>query len=162
MWSGSTRTVINTPESTVFGYFDGMGMAILTGEAWTAMRAAVPGDGPIPESAVVLAGARDLDEREQERLRASQITHLAPHDLERSDALIEAAENLGASGLYLHVDLDVLDRDEALVNVYSAPGGPSAAQLESASANCSSASPYARSRSRRTTRSATRTTGYRR
>lgn len=120
----------NTPESTVFGYFDGMGMAILTGEAWTAMRAAVPGDGPIPESAVVLAGARDFDEREQDRLRASQITHVAPHDLERSDALIGAAENLRASGLYLHVDLDVLDRDEALVNVYSAPGGPSAAQLE--------------------------------
>ena len=119
-----------TPESTVSGYFDGMGVTILTGGAWTGMRAAVPGDGPVPESGVVLAGARDFDVGEDERLRESQITHVPADRLDAPDALVDAAESLGASGLYLHVDLDVLDRDEAPVNVYSAPGGPSAAQLE--------------------------------
>ncbi len=119
-----------TPESTVSGYFDGMGVTILTGGAWTGMRAAVPGDGPVPESSVVLAGARDFDVGEGERVRESQITHVAAERLGEPDALVEAAERLGASGLYLHIDLDVLDRDEAPVNVYSAPGGPTAAQLE--------------------------------
>ena len=35
------------------------------------------------------------------------------------------------SGIYLHVDLDVLDSEEAPVNIYSVPGGLSAEQLES-------------------------------
>jgi arginase len=120
----------NTPDSTVFGYFDGMGLTILTGGAWRAMRAAVPGDDPIPETAVVLAGARDFDEAEQERLEESQITHVPAERLDSPDALMEAVERLGASGLYLHIDLDVLDKDEVRVNVYSAPGGPSSKQLE--------------------------------
>lgn len=46
------------------------------------------------------------------------------------DALSDAVAGLAASGIYLHIDLDVLDRDEAPVNVYSAPGGPTADQLE--------------------------------
>jgi arginase len=120
----------NTPDSTIEGYFDGMGVAILTGEAWKGMRAAVPGDGPIDEAAVVLAGVRDLDEAEEERLRDSRITWVRPESLHSPDALAEAVDAVGASGLYVHVDLDVLDRDQARVNVYSAPGGPSAVQLE--------------------------------
>src|SRR5262249_10213084 len=43
----------NTPESTADGYFDGMGVAILTGGAWQSMRADAVGD-PIPEAAVLL------------------------------------------------------------------------------------------------------------
>jgi arginase len=120
----------NTPDSTVFGYFDGMGVAILTGEAWPAMRAEVPGDGPIAETAIALVGARDFDPGEEARLRASQITHVPAERLDGPEAVADAAEKLGASGLYLHLDLDVLDRDEAPVNVYSAPHGPSAGQLE--------------------------------
>jgi arginase len=120
----------NTPDTTVGGYFDGMGLAILTGGAWRAMRAAVPGDGPIPESAVVLAGARDMDEAEERRLSESQITVVPPERLRSSDVLLDAIEALGASGLYLHVDLDVLDSSEAPANVYSAPGGVSAERLE--------------------------------
>lgn len=107
-----------------------MGVAILTGGAWKALRAGVPGDGPMDESAVVLAGARDCDEAEELRLHASQITWVPPERLVSPDALSEAVEGLGASGIYLHIDLDVLDRDEAPVNVYSAPGGPTAEQLE--------------------------------
>ncbi len=120
----------NTPDSTVFGYFDGMGVAILTGGAWATMRAAVPGDGPIAEAAVVIAGARDFDENEERRLRESQITLVPPERLDPPDTLIEAVAGIGATGLYLHIDLDVLDRDEGPVNVYSPPGGPSAGRLE--------------------------------
>ena len=120
----------NTPDSTVFGYFDGMGVAILTGGAWATMRAAVPGGGPIAEAAVVIAGARDFDENEERRLRESQITLVPPERLDPPDTLIEAVAGIGATGLYLHIDLDVLDRDEGPVNVYSPPGGPSAGRLE--------------------------------
>jgi arginase len=120
----------NTPDSTVYGYFDGMGLAIITGGAWRSMRAAVPGAGPIPEQAVVLAGARDLDENERARLRESKLTHLPIERLEGPDAVVAAVESITPSGLYLHVDLDVLDPEDGRANIYAAPGGLRAEQLE--------------------------------
>jgi arginase len=120
----------NTPDSTVYGYFDGMSLAILTGGAWRSMRAAVPGAGPIPEAAVVLAGARDLDENERVRLRESQITHLPTERLDGPDALIAAVKSIAPSGLHLHVDLDVLDPEAGRANIYAAPGGLRGDQLD--------------------------------
>ena len=107
----------------MFGYFDGMGLAILTGGAWRSMRAALPGAGPVPEEAVVLAGARDLDENERTRLRESRITHVPPEALTGAGPLLEAVEPMLPSGVYVHVDLDVLDPADGRVNIYSAPGG---------------------------------------
>jgi arginase len=122
----------NTPDSTVDGYVDGMGVAILTGAAWPAMVDGI-GATTVPESAVVLAGARDFDDLEEQRLDASDVRHLRPADVGSDDAVARAADELqpAPTGLYLHVDLDVLDSDEARVNIYSVPGGLTAAQLES-------------------------------
>jgi arginase len=122
----------NTPETTDFGYFDGMGVAVLTGEAWRTMLAGVDGAAPLPEAAIVLAGARDFDPYERERVERSELVHLPPDRLRTPEPLLEAARGLPASlsGLYVHVDLDVLDADEARVNVYSAPNGISGAELQ--------------------------------
>jgi arginase len=122
----------NTPETTDFGYFDGMGLAVLTGEAWRTMLAGVDGATPLSERAIVLAGARDFDPYERERVEASQLVHLPPERLRTPEPLLEAARTMPASpsGLYVHVDLDVLDADEARVNVYSAPNGISGAELQ--------------------------------
>jgi arginase len=122
----------NTPDSTIEGYFDGMGLAILTGGAWRAL-ADQSGIAVIPESAVLLAGARDFDPLEAQRLEASEVHHLPPDRIDSDDAVARAAGELdpAPSGLYLHLDLDVLDSEEARVNIYSAPDGLSAAQLAS-------------------------------
>ena len=122
----------NCPETTISGYFDGMGLAVLTGGAWQGLLATVPGARPVPESAVVLAGARSLDPPEKPRLEASAVMWLPPPSISSPSRLAEAiaAMDPAPSGLYLHVDLDVLDTTEAKVNIYSAPGGLSAAQLE--------------------------------
>jgi arginase len=124
---------LNRPETAVDGYFDGMGIAILTGNAWQAMRAGVPGAPPVPESAVLLAGARAFEEPEQVTLASSEIVHLRPAEIDTEDAVARAAGALRPhpSGLYVHVDLDVLDREEARVNIYSASGGLSGTELES-------------------------------
>jgi arginase len=120
----------NEPASAVFGYFDGMGLAVLTGSAWQALRSPVLRE-PVPETAVVLAGARDFDEPEERRLAESRIVQISPSDLDPPEALIEAVDGLvpAPSGIYVHIDLDVLDSEQVPVNVYSAPGGLSGSGL---------------------------------
>jgi arginase len=124
----------NSPESTIEGYLDGMGVRMVTGGAWQGMLASEAGEGlgSAPETAVVLAGARDFDDGEKADLDASSVVQVAPESLRTPEALLAAIEAIepAPSGLYLHVDLDVLDIDEAPVNLYSAPGGITAAQLE--------------------------------
>jgi arginase len=122
----------NEPATTTFGYLDGMGISILTGSAWQGLLAAVPGAPPLPEARVVLAGARDFDPSEERRLRASQIAHLTPQQLHTPEALVAALAAIAPAitGLYLHLDLDVLDAEVANVNVYSAPGGLGGDQLD--------------------------------
>jgi len=119
----------NDPESTVSGYLDGMSLAMLTGGAW-ADRLAAAEIRPVPESAVVLAGARDLDPGERVRLDRSAITHVAEEELSPDSLLAALGRIEGASDdLYVHIDLDVLDAAEARVNRFSSPGGPTAAAL---------------------------------
>jgi arginase len=121
----------NTPESTIDGYFDGMPLAILTGSAWGEM-ATERELTTIPESAVVQAGARDFDLLEGRRLESSRVRRLPPAGIDTDDAVARAVGEMdpAPSGIYLHLDLDVLDSDEAKVNIYSVTDGLSAAQLE--------------------------------
>ena len=124
----------NTPETTTLGYFDGMGLAVLSGSAWQGMLRTVPGAKPLPESAIVLAGARDFDDEEARRLRDSEIKHLPAERIVSDEALDAAMAAVvpEPTALYLHVDLDVLDLEqEGPVNIYSAPGGITAEQLAS-------------------------------
>jgi arginase len=122
----------NHPNTAESGYFDGMGLSVMTGGAWQGMLAAVPGARPVPESRVVLAGARAFDPSEETRLRASQIVHLTPEQLRTPQTLVAtlAALDPTPSGVYLHLDLDVLDADVATVNVYSEPGGLDGDELD--------------------------------
>jgi arginase len=120
----------NTPESSIDGYFDGMGLATLTGSGWENMVKQSELQ-TIPEASAVLAGGRDFDPLEQERLEASAVRHLPPNEIAADDAVARAVDGLdpSPSGVYLHLDLDVLDPGEARVNIYSAPDGLTADQL---------------------------------
>jgi hypothetical protein len=86
----------------------------------------------LPESTVILAGARDFDPPEESRLRASQIVHLAPGHVRSPETLVEAIRAVSPeiTGLYVHLDLDVLDIEVARVNVYGSAGGLDGDQLD--------------------------------
>lgn len=123
---------INTPDITIEGYIDGMGLSIMTGGCWQAMAAQIPDFEPVPETAAILVGARDFDDLEKQHLDSIDVGLVPPERLSDTEALHDAIAGLtpDPTGIYLHVDLDVLDVDEAPVNVYSAPGGITADQLE--------------------------------
>jgi len=119
----------NTPETTTGGFLDGMALAAVTGRCWVAMTAQVPGFAPVPEAAVWLAGARDLDAVERVALDRSAVRRVPAATIGPAFAR-EVRSGLGGDApLYLHLDLDVLDPADGRANPYAAPGGVRAASL---------------------------------
>jgi len=116
----------NTPETSPSGFFDGTSLAALCGRAWPGVARSFAGFTPVPESSVVLLGARDLDDEERRMLLASEVSWVPPAALRAGPAALAAALDRiagGAERLYLHLDLDVIDPGDLRANVYSCPGG---------------------------------------
>jgi len=120
----------DTPEDSLSGSLDAMGLATLTGRCWEALRKTIPGFMPIDEGDVVLVAVRDLEPGQRERLRRSRIRSLEGNGFTATE-LRRALEDLRgrAERLYLHIDLDSLDPGEGVANQYSAPGGLSTEAL---------------------------------
>jgi len=118
----------HTPDTTPTGFFDGMPLAIITGEGWDELRGTVEGLRPVPQERIVLVGVRDLDPTEEVRLSASAI---ARPDLAALEGVLdELATRVDA--VYLHIDLDVLDPSEGKANGWAVAGGLTADELEHA------------------------------
>ena len=122
----------DTPDRSL-GFFDGMGLAILTGNGWRLLRRTIPGFSPVDERDVVLVGVRDLEEHQHAPLEASAMRILRGPDFASTDFPGALDELRGrVASVYLHVDLDVLDTSEGRANRFAAAGGLSTGQLESA------------------------------
>jgi arginase len=120
----------DTPDLSL-GFFDGMGLAILTGNGWERLRGTIPGLTPVDERDVVLAGVRDLEEHQRPPLEASAMRVLPGPSFEANDFL-RALDDLRRrqARTYLHIDLDVLDTSVGRANRFAAAGGLTARQLE--------------------------------
>ncbi len=119
----------NTPETTLGGFFDGMGLAMLTGTSWDALRASVEGLQPVPETNVVHVGGRDFDPAEARRLETSDVLRVRPGEpLEPALDMLRAR----ASSVYVHVDLDVLDPSEGRANWFACDDGLTAEDMAAA------------------------------
>jgi arginase len=117
------------PDENESGFFDVMGLAMLTGRGWRALRQTIPGHHPIPERNVILAAVRDLEGYQRRRLDQADVVAVpGAIDPERFENAVNALKDR-VSRVYLHVDLDALDIDAARANKYAAPGGPSLARL---------------------------------
>ena len=121
----------NTAESTTSGFADGMGLSILTGTGWDALRATIPGYRSVSDDRVVLVGVRAVDPAEEERLAASRVVVVPPNGLDRFEQALDALRER-VSDVYVHLDLDVLDPSEGRANAYAAAGGLAADELERA------------------------------
>lgn len=127
----------DAPEDNLSGFFDVMGLAILTGSGWRALRETIPGYSPVDEGNVVLAAVRDLAPYQRARLEASRVrtvgggpAAVGGWQATFASALDDLRERV--KRVYLHVDLDALDPSEGRANEYAAPGGPTLEQLVAA------------------------------
>lgn len=115
---------LNSPESSQTGAFHGMVLRAILGDGFPSMVL----DNPLTAERIVLAGTRSLDESEAEFIAESGIRMIAPDDL-TPDSLVAAIAATGASAVYLHVDLDILDPAEFASLGYPEPFGVSAVAL---------------------------------
>src|SRR3712207_473041 len=103
----------NTPETTTTGFTDGMGLAVAVGHCWRRMAEGISGFSPIAEGDVVLAGVRDVQPAEEERLANSNVSVVGGERFGREGprVLAQALDGLaaGVGRVYVHLDLDVLD-----------------------------------------------------
>jgi arginase len=118
----------NTPETTLSGFLDGMPLATATGRCWTKIAGRIPGFKPVPESNVILVGARDLDDEERINLERSEVNLIRSEGLSDEEVLkaIDAVlENIKSrvSYMYLHIDMDAFDIDEGSANHLDSTGG---------------------------------------
>jgi arginase len=120
---------LHSPESSATGAFHGMVLRAVLGEGADGL--VIPA-GTIPASRVILAGTRELDLEEELYIGALGIRMLSPADLTDPSSLADAVEATGATRVYVHVDLDVLDPAEISGLTHPQPFGVSAADLAAA------------------------------
>ena len=126
---------VNTPETTETGYFDGMALATALGWSWQMLTRQIPGFHPASDSDAMLFGGRDLDPAERSLLERSRIRHHLPEALAQSTTRefdVALDDPSRARGVYVHLDLDVLDPSELHANRFNVPGGVSVSWLEDA------------------------------
>jgi arginase len=111
-----------TPDTTRSGFLDGMGISMLAGECWHHLARSVPGFTPLAGQQVALVGARDVEPDE-----ADLLTRVGVQRVSRAEELAQALAPLQAhaqiDGVYLHLDLDVLDPQDATANQWATPRG---------------------------------------
>lgn len=126
----------NTPEISISGFFDGMPLAIATGQCYPDLLTQI-GVLPIPESHTMHVGARDLDPKERELLENSEVQVVTTDELKEDTqmrTLHSALTKLHSQvqEVYLHIDIDVIDPQEAPGVNYRTPNGLSLDEMENA------------------------------
>jgi arginase len=109
-----------TPDTTTSGFLDGMGIGILTGQCWRSLARTIPGFDPIPGNRILLVGSRDLETEEIALLERMGVERVAGAE-DPGSRLASLSPQI--DGVYVHLDLDVLDPGEAVANQWAPPGG---------------------------------------
>ncbi|MEU0811793.1 arginase family protein [Streptomyces sp. NPDC005970] len=98
---------LNTPGISPSGGFHGMVLRALLGEGPSRL---LPGPGErLSSRQLVLAGVRALDPAERDFIESEGIRSLAVQALREPGRLVSAVAATGATHVYIHLDLDVLD-----------------------------------------------------
>jgi arginase len=115
---------LNTPESSPSGAFTGMVLRTLLGDGVDQLVPAIPVDA----RRVILAGARSFDPAEDSFIAEQDIRCIESGDLD-TETLVAAVEATGATSVYVHIDLDVIDSADFTGLGYPEPFGVTATAL---------------------------------
>ncbi|MBA8812532.1 arginase family protein [Frigoribacterium faeni] len=101
---------LHSPRSSESGAFSGMVLRALIGDATDEMPSLEPGPvaEPLDPSRVVLAGTRTFDDAEDLYVESRRVRSVSSLDLAPDDVVAAVADS-GATEVYIHIDLDVLD-----------------------------------------------------
>jgi len=127
----------NTPETTITGFLDGMGLAMAAGRCWQSLLRTIPGFNPVPENCIVHVGSRDLDLQERSMLEGANVP-LVTLDSTGKTGILSALETAVGTlksrvdGVYLHIDMDVLEVEQGKPNHLAVPGGLPSEMVEDA------------------------------
>ena len=119
---------LNTVESSPSAAFSGMVLRTLLGDGVAPL---VP-TTPLSAERLVLAGVRSIDDDENDFVAASAVRRVGVDALSDPADLLDAIAAGGATSVYIHIDLDVLDPAELAGLSDPVPFGVSAAALVAA------------------------------
>jgi arginase len=124
----------NTPHTTLSGMLGGMPVAVCAGLAFPKWREGSQIVAPLPTDRIVMVDVRNLDQAEEQLIRATAVQIAAPTPGFPGDDLAEAIAALAerVDMIYLHIDSDILD--ESLVPNHGTrePNGPNMTQVHAA------------------------------
>ena len=119
---------MNTPESSPSGNIHGMPLAVLIGKGHQELLDVVGAEPALCPEHVVIFGARDIDPRESEILKATGVRIYTMSEIDYRgvgiciDEAIERASS-GTDGIHLSFDLDGVDPSQAPGVGTPVPGG---------------------------------------
>lgn len=117
---------MHTPDSSPSGAFSGMALRAILGEGEPQLALA-PG---MRRDRIIAVGIRNPDDTEVAEL--DNLTQLSVEDLDQVNALADAVHATGATRVWVHIDVDVLDPAELSGVSSPAPFGLSPAILSAA------------------------------
>ncbi|WP_308799711.1 arginase family protein [Agromyces silvae] len=118
---------LNTPESSPSGGFGGMTLRAIAGDGAEGLT--LVDDLRVAPGRLVIGGARAFDDEERRFIDEHGVQTLTVEDLSDPTLVIAALEATGASRVFVHVDLDVLDPSALAGLSYPMPFGVDATTL---------------------------------
>ena len=125
----------NIPETTLSGMLGGMPVAVAAGHALHNLRQTTGLAEPLPMSAIMWGGVRDLDPLEADRFLEYEVRQVSVRDIREISANFRrqfAALADEVDVVYVHVDMDVLQPDEVPGHPLTVADGPSSKDLAAA------------------------------
>jgi arginase len=119
----------HSPETTESGFLDGMGISTMTGQCWRRIAGRIPRFSPVPGEHVLLIGSRDVEPQECALLDRVGVRRVST--IEAAGSAVEAMSR-EIDGVYMHLDLDVLDPAEATANQWTVAEGLTVETLKKA------------------------------
>jgi arginase len=115
---------LNDPDTSPSGSLAGMALRALLGEVPDARPTAT-----VAADRVVLVGARERDAAEEAYIQRTGIRDLPAQELADPAALAAAVAATGATRVYVHLDLDVLDPADFAGSAWGVPFGARVSDL---------------------------------